>query len=110
MSSYFDTMESCLGRGDLLVQLVYKQYSRYLDTIAEECLGWEQDRLSEIIHRFWPLEERARKLVQIPDLADGQYEFGQLLRELHDLAHDLGRARIRLRSGQYAGDNPGVVV
>ncbi len=96
MSSYFDRMSRCVDNPREVVSLVRDQYRWYLRDIASECLVKERARLHELQADF----------DQIEQVGAGQRNPLWELQMMHDFAHMLGSARIQLRGGRTAGDNP----
>lgn len=94
MSSYFDTMGRCLYDKGCLADLVLTQYRAYLIDLADTVLKADEDKLAEIAVRIYE-----KRFEQERDPA-------MKISMIHDLAHDIGRAGIRLRGGMMAGDNP----
>ena len=92
MSSYFDTMSSCLRSPEEIVELVYTQYRWYLIKLSQECLVRDLDKLNRLIMEF--------------DEIDCKKDPYWVLQEFHDFAHKLANERIRLRGGRVAMDNP----
>lgn len=93
MSSYFDKMAVCLNDPVRFVDLVRSQYRWYLHEVNQGCWRADLEKVNAIIDRFDQIQTDVRE----PWLT---------LQEYHSLAHDLARARIRLRGGGRAGDNP----
>lgn len=98
MSSYFDTMAQCVADPWALVDHVYDTYERYLRDVSLDALVREMDKLADLQTTFYALKEKATKREH--------YNPGHAIQELHTFAHEFGTARIRLRGGRYAGDNP----
>ena len=96
MSSYFDRMSRCVTEPREVVSLVRDQYRWYLRDIADECLVKERERLYELQADFDRIKEAEA----------GQRNPLWELQMMHDFAHKLGSARIQLRGGRFAGDNP----
>ena len=97
MSSYFDKMAQCLYDQKAVSDLVFTQYRAYLRDLQDDVLKVDEDKLSEFMTRIYKIQEKYKGT---PDL---------MIEEIHDLAHDVGRAGIRLNDGSRAGDNPRLV-
>jgi len=94
MSSYFDTMGTCLRDEWALIRLVRTQYRWYLHKLTQEVISKDSGKLGELILEFY----------RIPL----QHEYGPefVLMQFHDFAHKLKKAQIRLRGKRIASDNP----
>lgn len=94
MSSYFDRMGAIASdsTGRELVNLVYDQYRWYLRQLEEEVLVKDREKLYSFSHRLDEI-----------NLVGNPY---WVIQEMHSLAHDLGRAQIRLRGKIIASDSP----
>ena len=97
MSSYFDTMATCVNDPKQLAALVLRQYGWYLRKLSNECLVRDLERFAVISRRMFEIERRFK---------EGKLDPSMVVEELHDLAHNLARANIRLRGGRRAMDNP----
>jgi hypothetical protein len=96
MSSYFDTMGQCLRDPRGISDLVQKQYRAYLRDLENDVVKEDEEKLYSFVNRFLNIvHERERS----PD---------ETIAMIHNLAHDLGRAGIRLKDGRRAGDNPNI--
>lgn len=96
MSSYFDRMSRCVDNPKEFVSLVRDQYRWYLRQLNQEVLVKDLNRLNEFIYKFEDIQNK--ELCQ----RDPAWE----IQEMHTFAHELANARIRLRGGRRAGDNP----
>lgn len=92
MSSYFDTMASCVYDPKYLVELVRRQYKWYLGKLMREVLAKDRDKLFQLMRKFDAIEE--------------EKDPSREIQEIHTFAHDLARAGIKLRGGRRAMDNP----
>jgi len=93
MSSYFDMMGECLNNKEAFIKLILKQYLEYLYFINEKSYAKDNDKVLKFLDRFYKIESSS---------ALPEYK----LSALHDLAHDVGRSKLKLKDGTYAGDNP----
>lgn len=101
MSSYFDTMAGCVGNDGKLLKLVIRQFGWYLRQVNEECWQSDLERLGPFESSFGLIEEQV-----ITKEGDPSLDPAMFIQRIHTIAHDLARARIRLRGSRYAGDNP----
>ena len=105
MSSYFDTMARCavLGTGAWeVVALVRRQYGHYLHELNRDVLVKDLDRLNQLISEFESIKDQPESGPAVTP----EY----VIQEMHSFAHKLGSARIRLRGGRYASDNPPIPI
>jgi len=105
MSSYFDEMTRRVSVAEqardsaMVKQLVEQAVERvrmYLDWIEKNALKSEQEKVSVLRAQFDQLLKKGAPW--------GASIF--VGGDLHELGHDIGRARIRLSGGRSAGDNP----
>jgi len=102
VSSYFDEASRQYRQAETpekkreVVDTVTKRVREYLDYISRTCLKAERPKLE-------PLEVKFRKACDGP--WDDEMSF-MVIEDLHDLGHDIGRARIALRRQGVARDNP----
>ena len=96
MSKYFDTMSFCYKEPRGIVELTRRQFRWYLKKLNQEVLVKDLERLNELIREFDQIPQR--------ELAknDPYWE----IQEMHNLAHKLAQAEIRLRGNRVARDNP----
>ena len=94
MSSYFDTMGRCFYDKEAISKLVVTQYRHYLSELQEIVVPEDEDKLAEFQVALFELERRC----------NGRPE--TLVSCIHDLAHQVGEACLRMKDGSYAGDNP----
>lgn len=92
MSSYFDTMASCVYDPKYIVELVRRQYKWYLRKVLDEALTKEKDKVMGFMRKFDAIKE--------------EKDPGREIQEIHTFAHNLASAGIRLRGGRRAMDNP----
>ena len=102
MSSYFDEAARAIDRAESeeaknkLVDKVVKRVGDYLGYIESRCLKAEKGKLIPLREQFTKIRSRSYP-------AAINY---MRIERLHDLGHDIGRARIKIRAGGWAGDNP----
>lgn len=101
MSSYFDKMGRCLHDPWEVVSLVRKQYMKYLEYLQDNVVPEDEEKMSDLMVQFVDLEVRPSTLAK----RDPEWAIS----DMHEFAHNVGRAGIRLRDGAYGGDNPNVV-
>jgi uncharacterized hydantoinase/oxoprolinase family protein len=99
MSSYFDMMCGILNDSTKVIDLAEKQYQQYLSYLSENVTEADEEKLSTLITKFYGIRHNVEKRGLGKEW---------ILEEMHDLAHDIGRANIRLKDGSRAGDNPNV--
>lgn len=97
MSSYFDKMAQCLYDQNAIGELVFTQYRAYLRDLQEDVIEADEQKLSDLMTEMHKIHDRYKGNPVM------------LVETLHDLAHDVGRAGIRLKGGGRAGDNPNFV-
>jgi len=96
VSSYFDRMARCAEDPKEVAALVRDQYRWYLRKLEEECLVKDLDRLQELIDEF--------EKIKYKELCKDDPYFE--IQEMHNFAHELAMANIRLKGGRRATDNP----
>lgn len=102
MSSYFDTVARKFQQASTqedkrqILLTVQQRVGEYLTWIETNCLKAEQ-------HKVAPLREAYTAMVHRPLREGLEY---RLIEDLHDLGHDIGRARIQIRRRGSANDNP----
>lgn len=111
MSSYFDragTMfRTAYDTGEIqhaedIMLMAIQRYRNYLKWVRAHCLKVHR----EAVDAFQVLLEKtiADKVKDIPRLDPILGQF--LISDLHELAHNVGRANMRLRGGRHILDNP----
>ncbi len=111
MSSYFDTagnmFQAAYDAGNIqhaedIMLLAIQRYRNYLKWLQAHVLKVHR----ETVDTFQKLLEHniAGKVKDIPRLDPILGQF--LISDLHELAHNVGRAGMRLRGGKFVLDNP----
>ena len=100
MSSYFDKHARALNNPKEFVKLVRDDYHSYLDKVMHKCLRKEYKRIIALVNEFEDLFSYAK----IDSLT--VFSTQMFLEDMHDFAHKFGAARIALKGGRIAGDNP----
>lgn len=98
MSSYFDTMGRCVADPAAVAELVKAQYRHYLRGLLDECLVAEREKVYDFLRRL--------DRIELPDPLGPR----MAVEQIHNLAHDVGRAQIHLKGQRRAGDNPRIAV
>jgi len=97
MSSYFDTMGRCFYDKEAISDLVLKQYRAYLSELQDNVVPEDEDKLGDLMVELFEIERHC----------NGRPE--TMVSCIHDLAHKVGSAGLRMKDGSYAGDNPRMV-
>ena len=103
MSSYFDEMgrrayqaeqKGDQAKAEAILSQAKQQVADYLDWIEKHALKREAAKVAILRDKFESLR---------PPRLTASFAISG---DLHELGHDIGRARIAIRGGRYAGDNP----
>lgn len=98
MSSFFDTMARCADSPQQVFELAKRQYRAYLEHLRKECLSREASRVEALIILVEAIRSHPETYGdEAPQVA---------IQDMHDLAHQVGSAAIKLRGGRQATDNP----
>lgn len=94
MSSYFDTMGRCFYDKEAISKLVLTQYRNYLSDLQDNVVEEDEDKLADLVVELFEIERHC----------EGRPE--TMVSCIHDLAHKVGSACLKMKDGSYAGDNP----
>jgi hypothetical protein len=105
MSSYFDEMgrriyeteqAKDLEKTRKLLDQVKQQVGNYLAWIETNALKSEKEKIFQLKSKYEAIVNKGTRY--------GAYLF--VSGDMHELGHDIGRARIKLHGGRICGDNP----